>query len=169
MDRHARILEILSSRGQPITGSELAGRLGVSRQVVVQSVAVLRAQGHPVRSTPAGYELEGAQPEVRARAVLAVCHGPERTGEELHALVDVGLRVLDVIVEHPLYGEIRGLLLLKDHAQVDRFLERYRTEQFALLSSLTRGVHLHTVEAAHPDQFLEGRARLRALGILVER
>ena len=75
---------------------------------------------------------------------------------------------MDVIVEHPLYGEIRGLLLLETEADVEDFIERYNNQEALLLSTLTGGVHLHTIEADDPAVFQEVEGRLRELGFLLE-
>jgi hypothetical protein len=100
--------------------------------------------------------------------VIACQHGPERTQEELQALVDNGVRVLDVIVEHALYGEMRGSLMIESRADVEDFLRRWRGTKASLLSSLTRGVHLHTVEAGKPEMIERARTQLRSLGILLK-
>ena len=54
-ERRERIVEILSSSTQPVTGTSLASVLGVTRQVIVQDVAVLRARGEKILATPKGY------------------------------------------------------------------------------------------------------------------
>src|SRR5947209_6103673 len=103
--RRDRILDLIARTDQPITGTELASALGVSRQIVVQDMAILRAAGADIVATPRGY-LRGTPRGGRAtyREVLAVQHPRELIEAELNALVDVGLRVIDVVVEHPVYG-----------------------------------------------------------------
>lgn len=151
-----------------MTGSELARQLGVSRQVIVQDIALLRAAGEDILATPQGYRLGPGLAARPYRAVIAVRHSPAQTGDELYSLVEAGTRVLDVIVEHPIYGELRGLLLLETREDVDVFLERVAASGAALLSTLTGGVHLHTLEAAHPDAIELARARLREKGYLLD-
>lgn len=151
----------------PVPGAELARRLRVSRQCLVQDVAMLRASGEEIISTPQGYRMPGARVAAH-RAILACQHPPERTEEELQILVDHGVRVLDVVVEHPLYGELRGSLMLESRRDVDDFLRRWRRKQATLLSSLTRGVHLHTVEARRPDMIARAKAQLDARGFLLK-
>lgn len=166
VSRRERILAFLKG-GDCLTGAELARRLGVSRQVIVQDIAILRAAGEDIVATPQGYRL-GAGTVAPYRAVLAVRHRPEQTQLELDTMVDCGLRVLDVVVEHPVYGELRGLLMLSSRQDVASFIERVTRSGAALLSTLTGGVHLHTVEALRPDALVRARERLRALGILLE-
>lgn len=169
MDRRKRILKILSDSPVPVTGSELARRLGVSRQVIVQDVAILRARGNEILATPQGYMLLCQPPEKSNRTVLAVTHPPARTAEELYILVDSGLKVIDVIVEHPLYGDLRGSLMLSSREDVDRFMTRLKEENAALLSALTGGFHLHTVEFTDIEKLKRAKDLLRAKGFLAER
>jgi transcriptional regulator of NAD metabolism len=82
--------------------------------------------------------------------------------------VDHGVRVLDVIVEHALYGELRGSLTIESRSDVADFLRRWRVTKANLLSSLTRGVHLHTVEASKPEMIARAKAQLQSRGILLK-
>ena len=165
--RRRRIVEFLRQHGAPITGGELARRLGVSRDSLVQDVAILRAGGEQIVATPKGYRLPESSAHFH-RAILACRHPPERTAEELEILVDHGVKILDVIVEHPVYGELRGSLGLESRADVRDFLTHVRASRAALLSSLTGGVHLHTVEASRPEMIVRAKARLRARGFLLK-
>ena len=166
-ERRQQILKWMRVHGDPIRGGELAKRLRVSRQCLVQDVAILRAGGEEIVATPRGYQLPRAKPK-GYRAVLACQHKPEQTEEELQTLVDHGVRVLDVIVEHPIYGELRGALMLESRADVQDFLEQVRSSQAALLSALTGGVHLHTVEASRRDAISRAKTELRKQGILLK-
>ena len=83
-------------------------------------------------------------------------------------MVDFGVKVLDVVVEHPLYGEMRGSLMIESRADVQDFLERVRTSNASLLSSLTDGVHLHTVEASKSSMILRATEQLRERGFLLK-
>jgi uncharacterized protein len=166
-ERRRQILTWMREHLEPIRGSEMAKRLGVSRQCLVQDVAILRAGGEEIMATPRGYQI--LKPTESAhRAVLACRHEPERTEEELQTLVDCGVRVLDVIVEHPLYGELRGSLMLESRADVEDFLTQVRSSHATLLSALTAGVHLHTVEASKPQAISRARTELRKRGILLK-
>ena len=165
--RREGILAWIRSHGEPIRGGELAKRFRVSRQCLVQDVAILRAGGEQIEATPRGYRLPAiAKPG--HRAILACEHPPERTQEELNILVDHGVKVLDVIVEHPIYGELRGSLMLESRADVQDFLAQVSSSHAMLLSALTGGVHLHTVEAAKPESISRAKAVLRERGILLK-
>jgi transcriptional regulator of NAD metabolism len=165
--RRRRMFAWMRSHPAPVRGDELARRFRVSRQCVVQDMAILRAGGREILATPRGYRLPGTS-ERSYQAVLACRHAPERAKEELEILVDHGVKVLDVIVEHPLYGELRGSLEIESRADVQDFLRRVRGSRAALLSSLTGGVHLHTVEASRKEMISRATARLRARGFLLK-
>ncbi|MHB9091139.1 MAG: 3H domain-containing protein [Chloroflexota bacterium] len=167
-ERRRQIQDLLRESDQPITGHELATRMGVSRQVIVQDIALLRAQGEDLVATPQGYLLAQRFSPAAHRAVLAVRHGRESTEDELLTMIDHGLIVVDVVVEHPIYGELRGLLRLESREDVYRFTARLRESDASLLSALTKGVHLHTVEASRPEVIGRARAALRAKGYLLE-
>jgi transcriptional regulator of NAD metabolism len=138
----------------------------VSRQCLVQDVAILRAAGVEILSTPQGYRLPQGKPSAQ-RATLACRHTPEQTEEELNILVDHGVRVLDVIVEHAIYGELRGSLMIESRADVQDFLRRWLGTKATLLSTLTNGVHLHTVEASSRERIARAKAQLQHRGILL--
>jgi len=166
-DRRRKLMDWLKTQKGPIAGNELARRFHVSRQCLVQDVAILRAHGEEILSTPRGYRMPSPQAAAH-RAVIACQHGPERTKEELNVLVDQGVKVIDVMVEHPLYGELRGALMIESRADVADFLRRRETTHASLLSSLTGGVHLHTVEATRPENITRAKAQLHARGILLK-
>ncbi len=157
----------MRTHGGPIRGGELAKHFRVSRQSLVQDIAILRAGGEDIVATPRGYRLPEGK-EHGHRAILACRHAPERTEEELQILVDHGVKVLDVIVEHPLYGELRGSLMIESRADLQDFLERASASHASLLSSLTGGVHLHTIEATRPEMISRAKAQLRARGFLLK-
>ncbi|HHY98344.1 MAG TPA: transcription repressor NadR [Firmicutes bacterium] len=165
--RRQKIVEVLKDRGEPVTGSDLAASLGVSRQVIVQDIALLRARGEKILSTPRGYLLAGKVIPGLATRVIACKHTREQLADELHTIVAHGGRIIDVIVEHPLYGELRGMLMIESHKDVEEF-DRALTESAAKpLSALTEGMHLHTVQAAS-EAALDGvEAALEAKGYLL--
>lgn len=166
--RRRRMLEWMGAQHGPVPGTELARHFRVSRQCVVQDIAILRAERNDILSTPQGYRLPAKQTPDTHREVVACQHGPDRTEEELNTFVDNGVRVLDVIVEHALYGEMRGSLMIESRAEVQDFLRRWRSTKASLLSSLTRGVHLHTVEASKPEMIARAKAELQSRGILLK-
>lgn len=166
-ERRTKILKILKQSTRPVTGTHLAEQMGVSRQVIVQDMAVLRAAGEEILASPQGYFLYYASVE-NYRSVVAVRHTPAQTEDELTALVDVGVEVVDVIVEHEIYGELRGMLHIASRQDVRQFVAQLNETGARLLSELTDGVHLHTLEARRADQLEQARAVLRRRGYLIE-
>ena len=166
-ERRKRILERLSNSSEPVTGTDLAAENKVSRQVIVQDMAVLRASGADIQAGPSGYRLLNTESN-KPKIVIAVKHKPEDTGKELYLLVDLGIEIIDVIVEHDIYGEIRGYLHLSCRDDVDRFLERLEKSKSILLSEMTEGIHLHTVTARSRERLDRALNNLRDNGFLVE-
>ncbi|BAS28754.1 transcriptional regulator [Limnochorda pilosa] len=169
--RRSLIAERLRAAGVPVAGAQLAEGLGVSRQVIVQDVAVLRAAGAPILATPRGYVWvgePGADPRFACRRVVAVDHAAGQIEVELNAVADLGGRVVDVVVEHPVYGELRGLVMTESRADVQEFLARLHQGGAGPLLTLTGGPHLHTLEAASQERLDRIVARLEALGFLIE-
>jgi len=164
--RQRQILQLMRTHSEPIRGEEIAQICHVTRQVVVHEIALLRASGIPIVATPRGYYLDEST-ALAQQTVISVRHRPEETAHELYTLVDYGIQIDNVIVEHPLYGELRGMLQLRSRRDVDHFLAQVRAGQVALLSSLTDGYHLHTV--TYPDKLVLEQAvqALRQKGISV--
>lgn len=162
-ERFEAIKEILESATTPVNGSFLAERFGVSRQAIVQDIALLRNQGLEIISTPAGYMLEKVK---RLRKIIAVRHGKEDIFDELLAVVEAGGRVLDVMVDHPLYGEIRGSIGVASKEDVMRFVNMLESSGQEPLLSLTKGFHLHTIEADSEETLKKIEDALKKLGFL---
>ena len=55
--RKDNIIQKLQSTDSPVSASSLAKEFGVSRQIIVGDIAILRAEGHDISSTPRGYVL----------------------------------------------------------------------------------------------------------------
>ncbi|WP_103062515.1 transcription repressor NadR [Actinomyces qiguomingii] len=161
-ERRQTILARLEEATAPLAAALLGEQLGVSRQIVVGDVALLRAAGHAIRATNRGYVL--ARPSSRPRRVFHVQHGREQVATEIAAIIDAGGTALDTIIEHRLYGQITVDLLIHNHTELELFMERM-TES-STLSDLTNGWHAHTVEADTEAQLDDIEARLDALGIL---
>ncbi|GAB7386345.1 transcription repressor NadR [Bacillaceae bacterium] len=168
-ERRGQVLAWLKASGEPVTGADLAKRANVSRQVIVQDIALLKARNEPIVATPQGYFYLHAETEPKVKRVIACRHGEERMEEELNILVDHGVKVVDVIVDHPVYGEIRGSLMLASREDVRQFIKNMRQTDAPLLSALTDGVHLHTLEAPAETNLRKACAALEKAGILLSR
>ena len=164
--RRQAIARRLEQEKKPISATALAREFSVSRQVVVGDVALLRATGLDIAATPRGYVLP-SHPEGKNFTVACI-HSGEEMEKELHAVVDQGCTVLDVIVEHPIYGQLTGPLHLSNRYEVGQFIQRCREESVAPLSLLTDGVHLHTITCPDEQAFIRVREALETLGILLK-
>ena len=165
-ERRERIAKWLEQAQGPVSATALAKEFSVSRQIIVGDVALLRAAGLEIAATPRGYILPARS--AGERFTIACSHDSAQMQAELNAIVDQGCTVEDVIVEHPIYGQITAPLRLSSRYDVEQFVERCRKEAAAPLSLLTDGVHLHTVVCQ--DTACEERVKsvLRELGILLE-
>lgn len=166
-ERRAKIIEILRSSEEPISGAELAKRLHVSRQVIVQDVALLRAVNRNIISTTRGYILYVQEVQKVNRCFL-VKHSDEEIEDELCTIVDNGGKVLDVIVMHDIYGEITTGLIIKSRNDVYDFVEKLKSRKTLPLKDLTGGVHLHTVEADSEATLDSIEKKLREKKFLIE-
>ena len=160
-ERRREIGRLLEGSAEPLKGAELASRFEVSRQVIVQDLALLRAEGMAVVATPRGYLSVQAGYEFSLIKTVATRHTDYASmEEELLIFVEERARVLNVIVEHPLYGEITGSLMLATKRDVQHFMEKIRGSGGEPLSSLTAGVHLHRLEVPDENSWRRIYARL---------
>ena len=164
--RRQAILDRLRSADRPVSASALAAGLNVSRQIIVGDIALLRAGGAEISATPRGYVLPRATDGITR--TIACRHTLAQTGQELNILVDNGCTVLDVIVEHPVYGQLTGQLQISSRYDVEQFLARIRDSDAAPLSMLTGGLHLHTLCCPNEDAYTRACAALKAAGLLLD-
>lgn len=142
--RRKEIIARLTGASAPVSASKLAEAFGVSRQVIVQDVALMRAAGHPIASLARGYVLETPS---QVRRVFKVQHSDEDTEKELNLMVDAGGIVDDVFVFHKHYGTVRAQLDIKSRYQVKEFMGNITNGKSSLLKNVTSGYHYHTVLA----------------------
>ena len=165
--RREEIIRILQESEGPVPGTELAERLNVSRQVIVQDMALLRAQRMQILSTYKGYFLDAAVKEQYVR-IFRVHHDTEHTLDELQLIVDYGGKVLDVFVEHPLYGQIRADLMIANRMEAKQFVEQMEAHEAHPLKLLTDDCHYHTVVAGSEEQLDLIEQELKMRGYLQE-
>lgn len=163
--RRQAILDQLRTADRPVSASALAAGLNVSRQIIVGDIALLRAGGAEISATPRGYVLPRATDGITR--TIACRHTLAQTGQELDILVDNGCTVLDVIVEHPVYGQLTGQLQISSRYDVEQFLARIHDSDAAPLSMLTGGLHLHTLCCPNEDAYTRACAALKAAGLLL--
>ncbi len=143
-ERRSRLLSILKASRVPVSGTRLSESLKVSRQIIVQDIALLRADGIDVISTSKGYVIHGHKTLERVYKVL---HNTEQTQEELSLIVGLGGVVKDVFIYHKVYGEVRADLNIGTIEDVNRYVEAIKSGESSLLCNATGGYHYHTVSA----------------------
>ncbi len=166
-ERRDYIKEILTNAKTPIKGDELAKQLKVSRQIVVQDIALLRAIGMNIIATPQGYISYNIKKEV-AKIKSKNHKDIKEFYEELKSIVDLGGKIKDVIVDHPLYGEIKVELNISSKRDIDEFIKKASNDEFKQLSSLTKENHIHTIEAESKEILEEIISDLSQKNILYE-
>lgn len=142
--RREKILEIIKNSSTPVSGAALASAMGVSRQVIVQDIALLRANGVLIFSTNRGYLVQENQEYSR---VFKVHHTEAQTEEELTLFVDLGGYVKDVFVYHKMYDILKAELKLKSRMDVRNYLKKLEIGSSGLLMNVTSGYHYHTIIA----------------------
>ncbi len=167
--RRKKLKERLESEVNSITGAKLAEYFDVTRQVIVQDIALLRAEGYDILATSQGYILKDNLGVKTYSKTIACKHNKDDVKEELMTIVKHGAKIKDVKVEHPLYGEISGMLMLQTSEDVNKFLENTKKQEASLLASLTDGVHLHTIEAFNEDVLETIINELKDKGFLLEK
>ena len=166
-ERRMKILELLQNSQAPITGSELSRLTNVSRQVIVGDITLLKAMNEPIIATSQGYlYMNTGEDRHTCERVIACRHTPGLTEAELNLIVDSGVTVKDVKVEHPVYGDLTASIMVSNRRQVKQFIEKMEATGASLLSELTGGVHLHTITAATESQLDEVIEALKQEGFL---
>ena len=164
-ERRKNILHILTSSDKPVAGVALARELSVSRQVIVQDMALLRSSGIQILSTHRGYVLHG---ERHASRVFKVIHTSEQVEEELNLYVDLGGQVEDVFVYHKVHGVIRVPLQIRSRWDVQKYMEDISSGKSTQLMILTSNYHYHTVTAECEEILDRIQAELKARGFLAK-
>ncbi|GLC88447.1 transcription repressor NadR [Lysinibacillus piscis] len=147
-ERRLQLLAQLRNSHTPITGTDLAKFANVSRQVIVNDMTLLKARNEPIMATSQGYlYMHQEQLQQTVERTIPCLHSAEDTEDELVTIVDCGGTVKNVIVEHPIYGEITASLMVSNRHEVKAFVQRVNETQASYLSELTGGVHLHVISA----------------------
>lgn len=166
-ERRKYIENLLRNSTTPKKGQDIAEELYVTRQVIVKDIAILRAGGLDIIATPEGY-LMPKDEKINIQRVLPFSHSRESIGDELQCIIKYGGTVRDVIVEHPVYGEIRAMLMVKTLYDIQSFVKKVEEYNAEPLLSLTKGVHLHTIEAESEENIDNIVKELKSKGYLIE-
>ncbi|MBU8905483.1 transcription repressor NadR [Desertibacillus haloalkaliphilus] len=164
--RREFILQSLQHSQQALTGSELSEKTNVSRQVIVQDISILKARNYPIIATSQGYMMLN-EANTKIERIIACQHHADDTREELQIIVDHGASVKNVMVEHPVYGDLTASLLIHNRRDVENFLAKMKETNANLLADLTDGTHLHTIEADTKQQLNDTCEALKKAGFLL--
>lgn len=148
-ERRKAILKILQGADLPVAARELAARFGVSRQVIVQDMAVIRASTPGILSTTKGYAI---QQETSCTREFKVRHRQEQAAEELNLIVDCGGHVKNISISHRVYGRVTAEMDIRSRQDVAEFVEALGSSHSTVLSSATSGYHYHLVEASSQER-----------------
>ena len=143
-ERRTKIVELIQNSEKPLSGTALAKQCDVSRQVIVQDIALIRASGYDIISTNRGYSRQ--EPLVRER-VFKVNHTDEQLEEELYSIIDLGGTVVNVMVNHRVYGHMEAELRINSRRKVEAFMEDIRSGKSSPLKNITSNYHYHKVAA----------------------
>lgn len=165
-ERRELILEYLTRQNTPTSATVLAKEFSVSRQIIVGDIALLRAGGADISATPRGYLLSEESLDLMRR--IACLHTGDRMEQELDICVDFGCTVQDVIVEHPVYGQLVGQLQIRSRYDVAQFVEQVERDGVHSLSELTDGIHLHTLRCPSESAYERVCKALDKAGILLK-
>lgn len=169
LNRRREIEYILNSNDSPIKGSYLAEKFNVSRQIIVQDIAILRAQGLNIIATPQGYLFPKFENKNLIKVITSIhSSNIEDIMEELSIIIDLGGKIIDVIVEHPVYGEIRGIINISSKKELNDFIDKLNNKDSKGIASLTNGVHFHTIEVKDENIYVEIVKNLEEKGYLLK-
>ncbi len=165
-ERREEITKLIRSSKAPLSGTYLATELGVSRQVIVQDIALIRAAGYDIVSTNRGYVINAP---LTVSRVIKVRHTDVMLAEELRTVVDLGGCVDNVMVHHKIYGRLEAELNIDSRRRVEEFLEGIRSGKSSPLNNITSGYHYHKISADSERTLDLIEAALGELGLLVAR
>lgn len=167
-ERRREIVELLKDSATPISGTALAKKLSVSRQVVVQDMALLRASSYDILSTTKGYVLNEPVKSQEQTRVLKVLHTDEQIEQELQMIVDFGGVVQDVFVQHRIYGTMRADMNIRSRKDVSEFMEHLQNGKSSPLKNITSGYHFHTIAADSEETLNLIEQALRRKGYVID-
>ena len=164
-DRRKLLISMMRETDQPVSGTALGKNTRVTRQVIVQDIALLRTEGYPIVSTARGYMIDKPREVYR---VIKVCHTNEQVEDELTTIVDLGGSVANVMVNHRVYGMLDAPLEIKNRRDVAKFVNDLKTGKSTSLLNVTSGYHFHKISAESEEILDEIEEALRQKNYLAE-
>lgn len=165
-ERREFILSQIKNSQHPVSGKTLAEQCNVSRQVIVQDMALIRTAGYDIISTNRGYLLQNNTPS--ASRMLKLQHTDEQLEEELNAIVDFGGTVKNVMVHHKAYGHMEAPLGINSRKKVQDFIATIKSGKSSPLKNITSNYHYHEIEAENEETLDLIEQTLKQKGFLIE-
>lgn len=166
--RREEIIKILESAEEPITGTKLSELFNVSRQVIVQDIALIRATGLDILATSNGYIIYKRNDEGIVKAIVCKHEEFDELEDELRIIVNNGGIVLDVCVDHTVYGTIKRELNLRSIVDIEEFVLAITEKKASPLATLTGGEHIHHLKVMKEKDYIKILKQLGEKGYLVE-
>ncbi|MDD5901622.1 MAG: transcription repressor NadR [Lachnospiraceae bacterium] len=143
-ERRKELVALIMASDGPVSGTTLSEQLGVSRQIIVQDIAMLRAEGYDVLSTHQGYVISQGP---FAERVFKLRHTSEQTEDELTTIVSLGGTIVNVFVWHKVYGKIEAGMNIFSVRGITQFMDGIKSGKSKELMHITEGYHYHLVRA----------------------
>lgn len=159
--RQNEIIKFLQESNDPISGEVLGEKFGVSRQIIVKDIGVLKAFGLDIVSTNKGYKIDTSHGFTK---IIESSHDDSAIKDELNTIVDNGGVVIDIFINHPVYGVIRKDLNIKSRNGVNNFVKNMDIS--IPLKNLTDNVHYHTISTKNEESFENIKKALAKKGYL---
>ena len=161
--RREELINTIKSSTSPISGKTLAQLYDVSRQVIVQDLAVIRASTPGILSTTKGYVI---QQDSSCTREFKVRHSQDKAAEELNLIVDCGGHVKNISISHRVYGRVSAEMDIRSRQDVSEFIQALQNSHSTVLSNATSGYHYHLVEAASEERLDLIEEQLKKAGFL---
>lgn len=159
------IIDRLKNTNAPVSGQLLAEICEVSRQIIVRDIALIRAEGYDIISTNRGYMLSESIQEVSR--IFKVYHTEEQMVDECYSIVDMGGKIVNIMVNHRVYGKMEAELSINSRRKADAYIESIHNGKSSPLEKITSNYHYHEIAAENEDVLDEIEKMLKEKGYLV--
>ena len=166
--RRSELINLLRNSPEPVKGSDLAKHFNLSRQTIVQDIAILRASGEKIISSLQGYMLPPEPQNAWIESIIICNHTRDEIEEELATIVDLGGQIIDVTIENPVVGELRSSLMISNLRDLELYIRVLKETKANPLLTLTGGLHLHTIKAPNEAVLADIKNSLQTKGFLIK-
>lgn len=167
--RREKIIAQLNNALEPISASQLAHKYEVSRQIIVGDIALLRANDHDIIATNRGYLLAEHINQSSRHYIgkIKSCHDTSQTMDELRTIILNGGEIIDISIEHPVYGILTAPLKIATYTDLEAYINDMKEHNGQFLNTLTNGVHSHTISCESEAQFEKIKQKLYEANFLL--